>query len=163
MLQNRAIPSSITSPAPAELTGSLDRTLASERLRVIMRTLSLPDTPRSFIAFLLMLLLSCGALACHLLLSTTIHESELRLRELKAINRTIEQETTALIEDIATASSLDEGMERARAMGYESAYEHRYILQAAGTANAASTSSAGLPTNLPLPIGNQSAYPAAQN
>lgn len=158
MLQNRAIPSSISSPAPTELTGSLDRALTAERLRVILRTVSLPDTPRSFVVFLFMLLLFCGALACHLMLSTAIHENELRLGELKAINRTIEQETTTIIEEIANASSLTEGMERVRAMGYEAAYEHRYILQTTVPTNRAEVA-----TNSPAPVVIQSAYSAAQN
>ncbi len=153
----------MTSPAPAELGGSLEHTLASERLRVIMRTLSLPDTPQAFIVFLLMLILACGALACHLLLSTAIHENELRLNELKVLNRSIEQETTTLIEEIATSSSLDEGMDRARAMGYESAYELRYILPPTEPATSVSASDAELSKNSSLPIGSQAVDPAAQN
>jgi hypothetical protein len=82
----------------------------------------------------------CGALTCHLLLSTAIHESELRLAELKAINRAIEQESTILIQEIAESSSLVSGMERARALGYETAYEYRYILQPTGQTSAAALS-----------------------
>ncbi len=102
--------------------------------------------------------MTCGALACHLLLSTAIHENELRLSELKATNRTIEQETTTLIEEIANASTLSEGIERARAMGYETAYEHRYILQVTVPENATA-----LPTDSSVPMVIQSAPPAAQN
>jgi hypothetical protein len=140
MLQNRAISSSVPSPVPTELADSLERTLTDERLRVVKRTLSLPDTPQSFLVFLLLLMGVCGALTCHLLLSTAIHESELRLAELKAINRAIEQESTILIQEIAESSSLVSGMERARALGYETAYEYRYILQPTGQTSAAALS-----------------------
>lgn len=133
MLQNRAIPSPLSAPLPTELAGSLERTLLHERFHTVKRTLSLPDSLQSFFIFLVILVFICAALTAHLLLSTQIHESELRLIELRALNQSIEQETTILIEEIALESSLERGIERVRAMGFELAYERRYVSQAPTT------------------------------
>lgn len=133
MLQNRAISSAVTSPVSTELADSLERTLADERLQVIKRTFSLPDSLQSFLVFLLMLTIVCSALMAHVMLSTTLHKNELRLLELKAINREIEQENTILIQQISETSSLTKGMERVRQQGYETAYERRYVLQSRST------------------------------
>lgn len=141
MLQNRAISPAITSPVSTELADSLERTLASERLLVLKRTFSLPDSLQSFLVFLLILIVFCGALMAHLLLSTSLHQSELRLLELQAINREIEQGNTILIQQIAESSSLTAGMARVQEMGYETAYERRYILQSAPQIAAPPTSS----------------------
>jgi len=157
MLQNRAIPSSISSPVSTELTTSLERTLTAERLRVIRRTLSLPDTPQSFLVFFLLLILFCGALACNLLLSTSIHESEIRLHELKATNLVIEQRSTIWMQEIATASSLDKIMERMRELGYVTAYEFRYVEQVP-----VPTGAVDLSIGQSAPVVGQSADLAAQ-
>ncbi|MEZ4676506.1 MAG: hypothetical protein R2932_19960 [Caldilineaceae bacterium] len=129
MLQNRAFSSSVTPAVSTDLADSLERTLANERLRVVKRTLSLPDSLQSFLVFVLMLVLTCAVVMAHLLLSTDIHAGELRLNELKATNLAIERETTVLLEQIAVESSLDKGMARAKALGYEVAYERRYIVE----------------------------------
>jgi len=129
MLQNRAISPTITSPVPTELADSLERTLANERILVLKRTFSLPDSLQSFFVFLLILMLVCVALIAHLMLSTSLHQSELRLLELQAINREIEQENTILIQQIAESASLTAGIVRVQEMGYQAAYERRYILQ----------------------------------
>ncbi|MEZ4619374.1 MAG: hypothetical protein R2867_28230 [Caldilineaceae bacterium] len=128
MLQNRAFSSSVTPAVSTDLADSLERTLANERLRVVKRTLSLPDSLQSFLVFVLMLVLTCAVVMAHLLLSTDIHAGELRLNELKATNLAIERETTVLLEQIAVESSLDKGMAR-KALGYEVAYERRYIVE----------------------------------
>ncbi|MCB0123232.1 MAG: hypothetical protein KDE58_13345 [Caldilineaceae bacterium] len=138
MLQNRAISPTISSPVSTELADSLERTLADERIRVLKRTFSLPDSLQSFLGLLLILLLICGALMAHLVLSTSLHQSELRLTELQAINRAMEQENTILIQQIAESSSLAKGMERAQQMGYQTAYERRFIV-AGGAETAAQT------------------------
>ena len=62
MLQNRVVPSSLSSTVPPDLASSLERTLANERLRVLKRTFSLPDSLQSFLVFVLILILVCGAL-----------------------------------------------------------------------------------------------------
>ena len=129
MLQNRVISPTLTTPVSTELADSLERTLANERLQVVKRTFSLPDSLSSFLGFLLILLFICGALIAHVWLSTSLHKSELRLIELKTINLEIEQENTILIQQIAESSSLTKGIERVQQAGYEPAYEYRFIVQ----------------------------------
>lgn len=150
MLQNRAIAPSISSPVSTELADSLERSLADERLRVIKRTFSLPDSFRSFLVFLLLVTLICGALIAHLMVATSLHKSELRLQELQTINRAIEQENTILIQQIAEKSSLAEAMRRAQELGYEKAYERHFIRQGAATASMNAVTPANeLPEQLP--------------
>ena len=133
MLQNRTISSSISSPVSTELADSLERTLTNERLHVIRRTLSLPDSPQSFLVFLLLLLLLGGALTLHLTVSTAIYKSELQLVALQARHLALEQESTILIEQIAESSTLPAGVARAAAQGYVPAYDRRYIVQNTGS------------------------------
>ena len=101
MLQNRVVSSPLSSAAPPDLAGSFERALTNERLQVIKRTFSLPDSLQSFLIFSLLLVLLCGALFAHLLLSTTIHQGELQLVELQRMNEQIVRESTMLIEQIA--------------------------------------------------------------
>ncbi|MCB0064653.1 MAG: hypothetical protein KDE19_21165 [Caldilineaceae bacterium] len=129
MLQNRVVSSPLSSAAPPDLAGSFERALTNERLQVIKRTFSLPDSLQSFLIFSLLLVLLCGALFAHLLLSTTIHQGELQLVELQRMNEQIVRESTMLIEQIAEESSLQQGMERVVAQGYTVAYDRRYIAQ----------------------------------
>ncbi len=129
MLQNRAVSSPLSSSAPPGIAGSLERTISNERLQILKRTFSLPDSLQSFLIFLLLLLLICGALFAHLLLSTKIHQSELQLVELKNLNQQVVRESTVLIEQIARESSLQRGMARVREAGYTVAYERHYLAQ----------------------------------
>jgi hypothetical protein len=129
MLQNRIVSPSLSPTAPPDLVGSLERTLANERLQVIKRTLSLPDSLHSFVLFSLILILVCSALFAHLLLSTSMHRVELQLVQLKKMNQDIIRESTVIIEQIAEESSFQRGMERVYEQGYVVAYDRLYIAQ----------------------------------
>lgn len=159
MLQNRAVTSPLSTTTPPDLAGSLERTLTSERLQVVKRTFSLPNSLHSFLVFTLLLILVCAALFAHLLLSTALHQGELQLVELQRTNQEIVRESTVIIEQIAEESSLQRGMERVLEQGYTVAYDRQYLAQPTGPQPdfaQAQTLGAGTEASLvrnPLPAG----------
>lgn len=133
MLQNRTVSSPLTVTSPPDLANSLGRTLTHERLQVVRHTFSLPNSLRSFLIFLLMLIVIFGALFAHLLLSMTIHQNELELARLQRENLEIVRSSTVLMQQIADESSLQQGMQRLLDQGYTVAYDRRYLALPNGT------------------------------
>lgn len=126
MLQPSAIPTSVSS----ELTESLQQTLSPERLRTLKAlgiSIPLPSSLRHFLFFVLAVSLVCTAMTMQILLSIQIWQTTAKVERLKAEYRTIEQQNTALVWEIAQKSTLENVQQRAAALGYSVALNRHYI------------------------------------
>jgi len=126
MLQPSAIPTSVSS----ELTESLQQTLSPERLRTLKAlgiSIPLPSSLRHFLFFVLAVGLVCTAMTMQILLSIQIWQTTAKVERLKAEYRTIEQQNTALVWEIAQKSTLENVQQRAAALGYSVALNRHYV------------------------------------
>lgn len=128
MLQNRTISSSLSSTVPADWRLPVRRLLTREQWQTLRYTLRLPDGLRSFLYFLLAVLLICVGLVLHLQLSTTILQDQVRLEALQFEEQTVKEQTSNLVWAIVQETELNRIKVRATELGYEPLYQRQYVI-----------------------------------
>jgi hypothetical protein len=126
MLQPSAIPTSVSS----ELTESFQQTLAASRIRTLKAlgvTLALPHNLRSFLLFLLALIVVAAGMTMQIMLSMQIWQTAAKVAVLKSEYQAIEQQNTALVWEIAQQSTLENVRQRAETLGYSVALNRYYV------------------------------------
>ncbi len=134
-------PSAISSPISMELTESLHQTLSGGKiwkLKALGLTIPLPNTARGFLLFLLGLAVVCGGMVMQITLSIQIWQTTAKIDKLKVEYQGIEQQNTAIVWEIAQASTLESVRQRAQALNYKVVMD-RYYMPASEPAYVAAT------------------------
>lgn len=113
-----------------ELTESLQQTLSGGKiwkLKALGLTIPLPNSARSFLVFLLGLTVVCGGLVMQISLSIQIWQTTAKIDKLKVEYEVVEQKNTAVVWEIAQASTLESVRQRAQALNYKVVMDRYYI------------------------------------
>ncbi|MDQ3249628.1 MAG: hypothetical protein M3Q45_10550 [Chloroflexota bacterium] len=126
MYQPSVIPTTVSS----DLAESWQQTLTDNRLRTLRALgveFSLPSTLRTFLLFFLSITIIGAGLTMHILLSMQLWQTTVKIEQLQARYRAIEQHNSALIWSIAQKSTLESVGQRAADMGYAVALNRHYV------------------------------------
>lgn len=128
MLQNRIIPSSISSTVPTDWGAPVRRVITHDQWTMLAQTLRLPDGLQSFLLFTLAIVIVCSGFLLHLQLSTTILQDRIRLEALQIEEQAIKEQTSNLVWAIVQETELSKVKVRATALGYEPVFQRQYVV-----------------------------------
>jgi cell division protein FtsL len=109
----------ITSAVSAELTGSLQQTLAEGRLRRLEQHIGLPTTFAGFVLMTLAVALLCAGMALLVITSVQTYQARQQIVALERTYRMVERENAEFVWQIAQHTTLEQVRQRALALGYQ--------------------------------------------
>lgn len=133
MLQRTVLGSALTQTGLAQDIAARAPGLAldSNSWRQLRRALQMPRTLREYVIFLFGLILVCGAMSIHVLLSADILKLRVELYTLRAEQESMEQRNAEFVWQIAEAGSLPRIQAWAKAQGYSPVTKREYVQIAA--------------------------------
>ncbi|RIK43141.1 MAG: hypothetical protein DCC55_06575 [Chloroflexi bacterium] len=140
-----------TSAVSAELTGSLQQTLAKGRLRRLEQQIGLPATFSGFLLFALAVTILCACMALLVITSVQTYQARQQIAALERRYREVEQQNAELVWQIAQHTSLEQVRQRALALGYEApAFRHFVPWPSASTTTVQSSTATYAATLYPV-------------
>lgn len=109
----------LTSAVSAELTGSLQQTLAEGRLRRLEQRIGLPTTFTGFLLLVLAVALLCAGMALLVITSVQTYQARQQITTLERTYRAVERQNAELVWQIAQHTTLEQVRQRALALGYQ--------------------------------------------
>jgi hypothetical protein len=130
MVRNQTFTSSVSAAVSAELTESLQQTLAAPNLRRLEDAVVLPNTWRGFALLVLAVMVISAGMALHVMLAITSFQARQQIAQLEQQMQIIEQRNAELVWQIAQHTALTQVRSRALALGYDVPQERHYVIEA---------------------------------